>query len=620
MGKILDLRLSMLDDFHAPIWRSDAQGHCDYFNRTWLAFTGRSLEQELGDGWLEGVHPEDRERCMGTYLRAVAARRPFDMEYRLRRHDGEYRTVLDAGRPLIDEQGNFAGFLGSAYDIGDGRAAQTALRDSEARYRQLADFMPQLIWKCDPDINLTYVNQRVLDYCGVQPDDLAARGWDWLVHPEDVPIAWERWYRAQKNPGEFEFELRIRRADGTYRWNLVRSTPERRADGSVIQWFGTCTDIEDRKRIEQALAESSRQKDQFLAMLGHELRNPLAPIRNATHLLHQVTGSDPRLQRVWAMIDRQVTHLTRLVDDLLDVSRITRGKMNLHTETLDLVELVRMVVDDYGGLLAHHDLKLTVRLPAHPLWVAADSVRLAQAVGNLLHNACKFTNPGGHITVEVEAAGPDARVTVADTGIGIAPELRESIFEPFAQADVGRGGLGLGLALVRGLVELQGGTVDVDAGGPEGGSVFTIRLAQSAAPTATLPAAPLPVRSTRSRQILVVEDNLDAAESTRLVLEAVGHKVAEAHTGSVALETARAFHPEIVLCDIGLPGGMDGYAVARALREDTTFGAPYLIALTGFGQEQDRRRACEAGFDLHLTKPIEAAALERLIAALPPRA
>jgi PAS domain S-box-containing protein len=614
-----DFYLEVLNDFHAPIWRSNTKGACDYFNRTWLSFTGRTLEEELGDGWLEGVHPDDRERCMKTYLRAFAARRPFEMEYRLRRHDGEYRTVLDAGRPFNDEAGQFAGYLGSAYDIADRRAAETALQESEARYRQLADSMPQLIWKADPDVNVTYFNQRVLDYCGVRADEILQRGWDWLVHPEDVAPTWEHWHQAQKNPGELEFEVRIRRGDGAYRWNLLRATPERAEDGRVIQWFGTCTDIEDRKRIEETLSESSRQKDQFLAMLGHELRNPLAPIRNAAHLLHQAGGADPRLRRVWEMIDRQVTHLARLVDDLLDVSRITRGKLTLQTEAVDLVALVRTVADDYRAFFSDNDLILDVRLPDHSLWVSADSIRLAQAVGNLLHNASKFTDRGGRVTVEVSEDRSQVAVTVRDTGIGVAPELREKIFEPFAQGDAGRGGLGLGLALVRGLVELQGGTVTVDSIGNGQGSAFTIRLSQSAAPAVARRTAAVPAPSGWPRQILVVEDNLDAAMSTRLVLEAAGHRVAEAHNGPAALDMARSFRPEIVLCDIGLPGKMDGYALARILREDPALGAAYLIALTGYGQEEDRLRAREAGFDMHLTKPVDAAALGRLLTALPRR-
>jgi CheY-like chemotaxis protein len=319
------------------------------------------------------------------------------------------------------------------------------------------------------------------------------------------------------------------------------------------------------------------------------------------------------------MIYRQVTHLARLVDDLLDVSRITRGKLNLQTEAVDLVALVRTVVDDYRGVFSDNDLVLDVRLPDHSLWVSADSIRLAQAVGNLLHNASKFTERGGHVTVEVSEEHSQVAVTVRDTGIGVPPELREKIFEPFAQVDAGRGGLGLGLALVRGLVELQGGTVTVDSLGNGRGSAFTIRLSRHAAPAPARRTAAALAPSARPRQILVVEDNLDAAESTRLVLEGAGHRVAEAHSGPAALDLARTLRPEIVLCDIGLPGKMDGYALARIIRKDAVLGAAYLIALTGYGQEEDRRRAREAGFDLHLTKPIDAAALERLLTALPRR-
>jgi PAS domain S-box-containing protein len=378
----------------------------------------------------------------------------------------------------------------------------------------------------------------------------------------------------------------------------------------------------DNARLYRELRDADRRKDEFLAMLAHELRNPLAPIRNAVQVLKMLGGPQPRGEAVHDIIERQVTHLVRLVDDLLDVSRITRGQVLLRKERLDLVPLVGAAAEDRRPLLEGTGLRLAMELPDHPLWVEGDPTRLAQVVGNLLHNAHKFTDAGGLVTVRLRADGDRGVLTVRDTGIGMEAEMLRRLFEPFSQADRSidrsRGGLGLGLALVKGLAELHGGTVGADSDGPGHGSAFTVTLPLVPEPESEGTAPDRPRRG-KSLRILIVEDNHDAAESLRLLLQMSGHEVEVAHTGAAALEAARKQRPDVVLCDIGLPGSLDGHAVARALRADPEQTAAVLIALSGYGQEEDQRQARQAGFDRHLTKPVDPLTLTRLLETLPVR-
>ena len=377
---------------------------------------------------------------------------------------------------------------------------------------------------------------------------------------------------------------------------------------------------EERAR-RHAAEESERRKDAFLGMLAHELRNPLGPIRNAIQLLQQMGPDTPRQNQLRDIIDRQVTHMTRLVDDLLDSTRLARGKVLLRKERCDLVRLVRQTVDDYRNILAENSLSIDLNLPSTPLWVQGDPTRLVQMFGNLLHNANKFTTSGGGIQVQIrfDAESGTAAVTVSDTGIGIDPQTLPYVFDVFQQADQGldraRGGLGLGLSLVRGLAELHNGAVTAASEGLGKGASFTIRLPAEA--SAEVAAAPVASDETLAkRRILIIEDNLDAAETTRMLLEREGHDVRTAYTGADGIAAARQFQPQVILCDIGLPG-VDGYQVARTMRRDQAFGTPFIVALTGYGRDQDRRQAQEAGFDMHLTKPIDMPSLRRAIAQLP---
>ncbi|MCC2669198.1 MAG: hypothetical protein K0Q72_1669 [Armatimonadetes bacterium] len=380
----------------------------------------------------------------------------------------------------------------------------------------------------------------------------------------------------------------------------------------------------------QELQQASAAKDEFLAMLAHELRNPLAASRNAVELIKRLGQGDERFHQAVETLQRQVRHQGLLLDDLLDVSRITRGKILLRPRRVDLAELVRNTAQDHQRALEDGGLTLKLETPEAPVWICGDPMRLGQTLDNLLHNALKFTDAGGSVEVSVlcrsrdaAAGAPDrAVITIRDTGIGITREMLPLLFDTFAQADRtldrSRGGLGLGLAVVRGLIALHDGTVTARSDGPGRGAEFVIELpltSEAAAPEA-VPAEPSPNSNADELRVLIVEDNRDAAETLRDLLELSGFQVEIAYNGTQGVEAAHRFAPDVVLCDLGLPG-MDGYEVARCLREDPGTAGARLIAISGYGQAEDRLRSLEAGFDLHLTKPVDPAEVERLLTAVP---
>jgi signal transduction histidine kinase len=392
------------------------------------------------------------------------------------------------------------------------------------------------------------------------------------------------------------------------------------------------TEVAERTRVELALKEADRHKDEFLAMLAHELRNPLAPIHNAVQLMHRQSFADPQLTWSRDVIGRQLAHLTRLVDDLLDVSRITRGKINLSKEVIELDTLMTRTLETVQPLLEERGHKLTVEVPKGILAVLGDPTRLVQALGNVLGNAAKYTERGGHITLAAAESGSEVVIGVRDNGIGIPAELMPMIFNLFTQLDRTSGpaqsGLGIGLALVQRLVEMHGGSVSARSDGLGKGSEFLIRLPlfiretvesgqliqQPSALEQSMTNAEGPART--QRRILVADDNNDALESLATLLQLSGHEVYTAANGAMALESAEAHRPEVALLDIGMPK-LDGYEVARRIRAQPWGQRITLVALTGWGQDSDRRRSQEAGFDSHLVKPLDLDKLTELLAALP---
>ncbi|HEX9052839.1 MAG TPA: chemotaxis protein CheB [Anaeromyxobacter sp.] len=378
--------------------------------------------------------------------------------------------------------------------------------------------------------------------------------------------------------------------------------------------------VEERERAERELRDADQRKDAFLAVLSHELRNPLAPIRSSLHVIERAPADAAATTTAREIIVRQVGHLARLVDDLLDVTRIANGKLQVERRPVDLRDVARRTAEDHRDLFTTRHVAVEIALPDEPVWIEGDAMRLAQAIGNLLQNAAKFTSSGDSVRLALERADGLAVLRVRDSGVGIEPALIARLFQPFSQADATLnrrlGGLGLGLALVKGLVETHGGTIEASSGGKGKGTEFVVRLPLAAAPA---PLEVAPPAAPRSRRILVVEDNLDAAESLRLALELDGHEVFLAHDGPRGIERARELLPEVVLCDIGLPG-MDGYAVAKALRGEPSLRDTLLVALTGYALPEDLRRAAEAGFDAHLTKPATVAGVEEVMARARPRA
>ena len=501
---------------------------------------------------------------------------------------------------------------------------------NEDRFRRLVEAAPAFTWAADARGEVTYANHRVFEYTGFDPARGVAQWTRHSMHPEDYPRRAEAWRKAIADGNGFELEARIRRHDGVYRWFLIRVTPVHDEAGRVVEWYGNGTDIDQRKRAEEdlravaienaklaeALKEADRRKDEFLAVLAHELRNPLAPVRNAIEILRTQPAASPRLQWTHDVIDRQVRQLSRLVDDLLDVSRITSGKIELRRERVQLQEAVRIALEGCRPMIERCGHELTVRIPKEPIWLDADVARIAQVLSNLLNNAAKYTRPGGHIWMVAERSGWQVAIGVRDNGIGVAPPMLDSIFDMFTQAagrEHSQGGLGIGLTLVRRLVELHGGTVEARSEGIGRGSQFVVRLPVAATDAANdervkdeaLAAGRPP------RRILVVDDNRDAADSLCMLLAARGHEVRAAYDGIEAVGAAVTFQPDVVLLDIGLPK-LSGNDAARRIREARGDGV-LLVAVTGWGQEEDRRRAREAGFDHHLTKPVDPQAIARLV-------
>jgi two-component system CheB/CheR fusion protein len=407
------------------------------------------------------------------------------------------------------------------------------------------------------------------------------------------------------------------------------------SDGSGGGFRAVLTDITERKRTEkalqesearyreaaEALAEADRNKNHFLAVLSHELRNPLAPIANSLYILDHAAPGGAQAHRALAVIGRQVGQLARLVDDLLDLTRISRNKIPLQRQRLELNQLVRRAIDDHSFRFEKNGVCIELALAPKPVFVNGDSNRLAQIVGNLLQNAAKFTGPGGHTRVSLDSGAEQAVVRVADTGVGMDPEMLPRLFQPFIQAETGldrsKGGLGLGLALVKGLVDLHGGAITAHSPGLGQGAEFVVRLPLALDEDA----ADGPVRSRTPtpggrRRVLIIEDNVDAADSLREALELSEHEVEIAHDGPAGIDRARKYRPEVVFCDIGLPG-MDGFDVARAFRADDALKGAYLVALSGYALPEDLQRASEAGFDQHLAKPTNLDTLERTLARVP---
>ena len=488
----------------------------------------------------------------------------------------------------------------------------------------MADHAPVMIWMTDAAGNCTYLSESWYAFTGQTNETGLGLGWLDATHPDDRARAGEIFVAANERREAFRLDYRLRRTDGSYAWAIDSATPRFGPDGEFLGYIGSVLDITERKQMEDALKENDRRKDEFLAMLAHELRNPLAPIRHAAEVLKPTAPGDPSQQWARGVIERQTQHITRLVDDLLDVSRIARARLRCARTASMVASVVERAVEAIGPVAAARRQMVIVSLPPEGLEVEGDFTRLVQVLSNLLSNASKFNHDGGQITVTVTHDGTQVAIRVADNGIGIPGELMPRVFELFTQSDRSldrsQGGLGIGLTLVRLLVDQHGGSVEARSEGAGCGSEFVVRLPLAAAGgtvAAALVEGALSAPAERpAKRVLVVEDNEDAAETLRMVLALHGYAVEVASDGPSALEAARRFEPRVIVCDIGLPR-MNGYEVARQVRALPDIASPTLIALSGYGQDEDRRRGSDAGFEYHLVKPVEPRALFALLDSLP---
>lgn len=873
------------DSAPALLWVTGPDGRCTFLSRSWYEFTGQTEAEGLGFGWLDAVHPDDREEAGRVFVASNARQETFRCEYRFRRADGTYRWGIDIGRPRFSPGGDYLGYVGSVIDIDDRKRAEEEKRRLAERRKLALDAAHLGAWNLDPATQTLLTDERFREIFGLlgedvsyedavavilredrahvvdavaastRPDDpqpfsleyrvihpdgsvrwVSARGQtnfagegsdrrlasldgtvaditerkraedrlreseqrfralvtatsdvvyrmspDWselqpldgrgLVLSTDVPT--RDWMQKNVPPFEhdrvkdaiqkavagkltFELEHQVLRPDGSFGWTFSRAVPILDDDGHIVEWFGMASDVTARKRAEETLVQSERQakqsldslyalveqcpfgiyivdaefriaamnrgsqdgsfanvrpvigrpfdevvrvlwpesvaadivrefrrtldtgesyrskdfvnpradkdqvegyefelhrvtlpdgrsgvacyyfestrlrlaeatlrendvrKDEFLAMLAHELRNPLSAIGNAVKL---ASKTDAREHIAWAMevITRQMRHLSRLIDDLLDVSRITRGKIEMRRGVLDASPILESAAATAKTLIEERKHTLELVIEPGNLWVDVDPTRLEQVVVNLLNNAAKYSENEGHIRLEARRERREVVISIRDEGVGILPEKIPQMFELFAQADHSlarsEGGLGIGLTLVKKLVELHGGSVTAASEGLGKGSQFVIRLPAARKPTAaTSPMGVPPERAVKRARILVVDDNVDTVRGMSRLLKLIGHDVATAHNGPEAIEAAREYNPGFILLDIGLPG-MSGYEVALQLRQEECCKEAIIVAVSGYGQDEDRRRSKHAGFDFHLTKPLDHDALITLLSA-----
>jgi PAS domain S-box-containing protein len=548
-----------------------------------------------------------------------------------RRKDGTLMDISLSVSPVLDNDGKVVGASKIARDITARKQIEQALRASEERYRTLLGLLPAAVYTCQaPSGVITFYNEHAAELWGRAPKlgdsderfcgSFKLRRADGKsLHHDQMPMA----VAMRENRPIRAQEAVIERPDGSQITVLVNIDPIRDASGQVLGAINVFHDTTALKQAEQQLKEADRRKDEFLATLAHELRNPLAPIRNSLQILRMSGAAGPSAERVYEMMERQVVHMVRLVDDLLELSRISRGSIELKKERLELASVIRHALETSKPFIEAGGHQVELSLPSEAVVLDGDPVRLSQVFANLLNNSAKYTQNGGNITVTARRDATSVAVSIRDTGIGIPPDMLSRVFDMFAQVDNvlrrSKDGLGIGLHLVRTLVGMHGGSVEARSNGLGHGSEFVVRLPlaeqqgkgiENSIPRETHKSSDAP-----TRRILLVDDNRDAANTFGTLLKFLGADVRVAYDGQSALEELHICRPSVLILDIGMPG-VDGYEVARRVRKDPEFCDLVLIALTGWGQEEDRRRTREAGFDYHLVKPVEISAVQAVLASL----
>ncbi|MBD2069997.1 PAS domain S-box protein [Leptolyngbya sp. FACHB-671] len=619
----------------------DASGCITAGNEMAVQMLGYSQEElQSGQVQWQNITPlefHEIDAAMQAQLLADGVCPPFEKAYI--RKDGTQVPILIGGAllPGYSDRG-VAYFI----DIADRKQVENALRQSEERYRYLAESIPQLVWTANAEGILLDINQRWMDYTGLTLEQAQIEGWQAVIHPDDIAELTHDWAAAQQNDTHYQAEGRMRRADGVYRWHLHQAVPLKDAQGKILKWFGTATDIEEQKQLQQereyllqreqaarAEAESAnRVKDEFLAVLSHELRSPLNPILGWSRLLQDGKLDETKAKHALATIERNAKLQAELIEDLLDVSRILRGKLSLAVSPVNLAATIRAAIETVRLAAEAKSIRIESDL-APTTQAAGDATRLQQVMWNLLSNAVKFTPPGGLVKVRLEQVESDreAQITITDTGKGIDPSFLPYIFDYFRQADSATtrqfGGLGLGLAIVRHLIELHGGTIQAESKGEGLGATFIVRLPllkdENEGMNETDPLHPssfIP-HPLAHVCVLLVDDDTDTRELVEFLLEQAGAKVTAVTTAGEALSILKRSPPDVLLSDIGMPD-MDGYMLMRQVRTlpPEQGGQVKAIALTAYAGDFNQQQALAAGFQQHMSKPIDPEMLVKAIAAL----
>ncbi|MCY7322753.1 MAG: PAS domain-containing protein [Phormidesmis sp. CAN_BIN36] len=588
--------------------------------------------------WIERIHPDDAARMSSNLESMSATVDRYEGEYRVRHEEGHWVDVWERGQMFRDQQGTLVRVVGFTTDISKRKQTEAALSESEARYRVLAEAIPQFVWITTSEGRNEYVNRQFCDYTGLSLEQLLNLDWLTIIHPDDRDRTRDRWLSSVRSGDFYEIEYRFRRADGEFRWFLGQGIPMKNDQGQVIKWFGTCTDIDSQKQLEsermqllqhaqvarEAAERANHIKDEFLAVLSHELRTPLNPILGWSKILLNKSPDADTLHRGLQTIERNAQLQTQLIEDLLDVSRILRGKMVLEKVGVNLKRVIEAAIETVHLAAIAKNIQIQPHFTDADLYVRGDAGRLQQIVWNLLSNAVKFTPEGGRVEVHLSQRESQVEIQTIDTGLGISTEFLPSVFERFRQADSTTtrrfGGLGLGLAIVRQLVELHGGTVQASSAGEGQGATFTVRLPHLAIDSTQQNErdrdASLPT-SLAGLRILVVDDDDDSREFVAFVLEQEQANVIALSSAIDALEALKQTPADLLVSDVGMPD-MDGYQLIQQIRAKPPDqgGQMLAIALTAYAGDYDQKRAITAGFQQHISKPIDPELLVQAIVNL----
>lgn len=592
-------------------------GDCDYLSSQWSAYTGIAATAHLGRLWMDALHPEDAPHACHAWEAAIRGRQPYEVEYRMRRHDGQYRWFKAHGRRLEADDGQSARWIGTLLDIDDLKQAQANVLARERELQSIADNSPDVIARFDRQCRHVFVSAAIQRLTGRPAASFLGCTNAELGMPEALCNFWDvaigKVFRDGQ-PLTLQFELEV---DGSPRHFATRLVPESGPGGTVEYVLGVSRDVTEAWHAEQALRRADQEKDAFLATLAHELRNPLAPMRSGVGLLQRGAGGKEQA-RVLSIMDRQVNHMVQLVDDLLDLARIGQGKVVLRREVLPLREAIEQAVDTVRPLMDAQGHDFAWEQSGPEAYVHGDVTRLAQVVGNLLTNAAKYTPVRGRVRLRVYEEGQEVCICVEDSGVGIPRDMLTRVFDRFVQVhqslETSQGGMGIGLSVVRSLVEMHGGRVSADSAGEGSGTTLRVWLPRANAANARTPPVPAAIPADAlAKRVLIVDDNADAAETLAMFASMYGHEIRVANDGPTAISVAKEHEPQIVFMDIGMPG-MSGYEVAKHLRSLPGWHDRLLVALTGWGTEEDRARSMAAGFDVHLAKPVDVAVVEKLLA------